>query len=123
MNNLFIDCSLGVSGDMLLAAFIDLGVPLDVIHRPLKILELEEAYSLIVEESKSFSLRGIKVSVKEKDSNEKCEEICDELIKSKTKDSYVYYMKGWLLNDSEKYSEAIVHFLNLLIFFFHLHLQ
>ena len=54
MNNLFIDCSLGVSGDMLLAAFIDLGVPLDVIHRPLKILELEEAYSLIVEESKSF---------------------------------------------------------------------
>ena len=71
MNNLFIDCSLGVSGDMLLAAFIDLGVPLDVIHRPLKILELEEAYSLIVEESKSFSLRGIKVSVKEKDSNEK----------------------------------------------------
>ncbi len=66
MNNLFIDCSLGVSGDMLLAAFIDLGVPLDVIHRPLKILELEEAYSLIVEESKSFSLRGIKVSVEEK---------------------------------------------------------
>ena len=71
MKNLFIDCSLGVSGDMLLAAFIDLGVPLDVIHRPLKILQLEEAYSLIVEESKSFSLRGIKVSVKEKDYNEK----------------------------------------------------
>ncbi len=65
MKNLFIDCSLGVSGDMLLAAFIDLGVPLDVIDRPLKILGLEGSYSLIVEESQSFALRGIKVLVEE----------------------------------------------------------
>ncbi len=71
MKNLFIDCSLGVSGDMLLASLIDLGVPLDVINRPLKELGMEGAYSLIVEESKSFSLRGIKVSVEEKGYNAK----------------------------------------------------
>ena len=66
----------------------------------------------IEDEDDNYAKRFLARCYFEKDSNEKCEEICDELIKSKTKDSYVYYMKGWLLNDSEKYSEAIVHLKN-----------
>ncbi len=71
MKNLFIDCSLGVSGDMLLAALIDLGVPLEEINRPLELLGLKGSYSLIVDESKSCGLRGLKVTVEEKAFNTK----------------------------------------------------
>ena len=53
MNSLFIDCSFGISGDMLLVALLDLGVPLDVIHKPLKLLGLDDSYSIKVEETKS----------------------------------------------------------------------
>ena len=63
MKNLFIDCSLGVSGDMLLAALIDLGVPLEVINKPLELLGLEGFYSLRIDESKSLGIRGLKVFV------------------------------------------------------------
>ena len=65
MKNLFIDCSLGVSGDMLLATLIDLGVPLEVINKPLELLGLEGFYSLRIDESKSLGIRGLKAFVKE----------------------------------------------------------
>ena len=45
---------------------------------------------------------------------EKCNVVCDELIKKKTKDGYVYYMKGWMLSNNKKYEEAIVHLKNAL---------
>ena len=35
MEDVFIECSPGISGDMLLAAFYDLGVPKKVIEQPL----------------------------------------------------------------------------------------
>ena len=63
MTNLLVDCPTGLSGDMLLAAFIDLGVSLSVINSPLEQIGLQHAYSLKVEENKSFGLRGLKVSV------------------------------------------------------------
>ena len=45
---------------------------------------------------------------------EKCDVVCDELIKKKTKDGEVYYMKGWMLANNKKYEEAIVHLKNAL---------
>ncbi len=71
MKSLFIDCSNGVSGDMLLGGLIDLGVPYDVINKPLESLGFSEDYALKYEESKSFNLRGIKVSVEDRSSNQK----------------------------------------------------
>ncbi len=66
MKSLFIDSSNGVSGDMLLGSLIDIGVPLDVIKNPLDLLGLSKAYALIVEDSNSCGLRGIKLTVEDK---------------------------------------------------------
>ena len=42
MEDVFIECSPGISGDMLLAAFYDLGVPKKVIEQPLVDLGLKD---------------------------------------------------------------------------------
>ncbi len=67
MEDILIECSPGVSGDMLLAAFYDLGVPKKVIEQPLIDLGLKDLYNLEFKESKSCSIRGIKVKVDNKD--------------------------------------------------------
>jgi len=59
-----IECSPGISGDMLLGAFYDLGVPKKVIEQPLIDLGLKDLYQLDFEDSKSCSIRGIKAKVK-----------------------------------------------------------
>ena len=63
MEDVFIECSPGISGDMLLGAFYDLGVPKKVIEQPLLNLGLKDLYNLEFEESKSCSIRGIKAKV------------------------------------------------------------
>ena len=63
MDDLIIECSPGISGDMLLGAFYDLGVPKKVIEQPLIDLGLKDLYQLDFKESKSCSIRGIKAKV------------------------------------------------------------
>jgi len=63
MEDLLIECSPGISGDMLLGAFYDLGVPKKVIEQPLIDLGLKDLYQLDFKESKSCSIRGIKAKV------------------------------------------------------------
>ena len=63
MEEVLIECSPGVSGDMLLGAFYDLGVPKNIIEKPLFDLGLKEFYNLKFKESKNLSIRGIKVEV------------------------------------------------------------
>ena len=63
MEDILIECSPGVSGDMLLGAFYDLGVPKKVIEKPLIDLGLKDLYQLDFKESKSHSIRGIKAKV------------------------------------------------------------
>ena len=69
MDDVLIECSPGISGDMLLGAFYDLGVPKKVIEQPLIDLGLEDLYQLDFEESKSCSIRGIKAKVENIDSS------------------------------------------------------
>ena len=71
MEEILIECSPGVSGDMLLGAFIDLGVPKDVIEKPLISVGLEHLYCLNFRESQSCSIRGIKVEVEKVDQSTK----------------------------------------------------
>ena len=63
MDDVLIECSPGISGDMLLGAFYDLGVPKKVIEKPLIDLGLKDLYQLDFKESKSCSIRGIKAKV------------------------------------------------------------
>ena len=63
MDDILIECSPGISGDMLLGAFYDLGVPKKVIEQPLIDLGLKDLYHLEFKESKSCSIRGIKTKV------------------------------------------------------------
>ena len=67
MDDFLIECSPGISGDMLLGAFYDLGVPKKVIEQPLIDLGLADLYNLEFKESKSCSIRGIKVEVENLD--------------------------------------------------------
>jgi len=64
MDGILIECSPGISGDMLLASFYDLGVPQAVIEKPFIKLGLQNSFSLFFNESKSYSLRGVKAEVK-----------------------------------------------------------
>ena len=63
MEDVLIECSPGISGDMLLGAFFDLGVPKKVIEQPLIDLGLKDLYQIDFKESKSCSIRGIKTKV------------------------------------------------------------
>ena len=63
MEDVLIECSPGISGDMLLGAFYDLGVPKQVIEQPLIDLGLRGLYHLEVKESKSSSIRGVRLKV------------------------------------------------------------
>jgi len=63
MDDVLIECSPGISGDMLLGAFYDLGVPKKVIEQPLIDLGLKDLYQIEFEESKSCSIRGIKAKI------------------------------------------------------------
>ena len=63
MEEILIECSPGVSGDMLLGAFFDLGVPKYIIQKTLSCIGLENLYYLNFRESKSCSIRGIKVDI------------------------------------------------------------
>jgi len=67
MSDILIECSPGISGDMLLGAFYDLGVPQKVIEQPFMDLGLKDLYHLEFKESKSCSIRGIKTKVKNND--------------------------------------------------------
>ncbi len=67
MEDVLIECSPGISGDMLLGAFYDLGVPKKVIEQPLIDLGLKDLFQLDFKESKSCSIRGIKTKVENMD--------------------------------------------------------
>ena len=63
MDEILIECSPGISGDMLLAAFYDLGVPQTVFEKPLIKLGLKKSFTLSFNESKSHTFRGVKAEV------------------------------------------------------------
>ena len=71
MEEILIECSPGVSGDMLLGAFYDLGVPKNIIEKPLACIGLENLYDLHFSESQSCSIRGIKVEIDKIDQSTK----------------------------------------------------
>ena len=68
IKDLYIDCPTGIAGDMLLAGFIDLGLPDDFLPIQIKSLGLEKVLNINSYEDKSYGLRGIKLHLEKIDS-------------------------------------------------------
>ena len=59
MKSIFIDCSLGISGDMLASAFIDLGVPDSILLDNLASLNIDKHFKLEFIDEDSEGIKGI----------------------------------------------------------------
>ena len=59
MKSIFIDCALGISGDMLASALLDLGVPHSVFLDSLASLNIDKNYKLEFNQGDSEGIRGI----------------------------------------------------------------
>ena len=59
MKSIFIDCSLGISGDMLASAFVDLGVPHSIFMDNLVSLNIEKNYNFKFDVEDSEGIKGI----------------------------------------------------------------
>tara|TARA_Y100001968_G_scaffold333382_1_gene395862 strand:- start:1222 stop:2454 length:1233 start_codon:yes stop_codon:yes gene_type:complete len=66
MRSLFVDCQSALSGDMLLSAFLDLGLPKDLLEEKINQLSLSECIEFSFKESSSFGIRGMKLEVEKK---------------------------------------------------------
>ncbi len=109
MEEILIECSPGISGDMLLGAFHDLGVPKNIVEKTLACFGLENLYYLNFREAKSCSVRGIKVEVGKIDQSTKRDwrSIKDLILKAqieKNLKNRIYQVFESLAN-----AEAIVH--------------
>lgn len=67
MKVLYYDCFCGISGDMNLAALIDLGVPKEYLVKELSKLNLDSEYEIKIEESSKLGITGTRVDVILKD--------------------------------------------------------
>tara|TARA_Y100001968_G_scaffold213759_1_gene196692 strand:+ start:838 stop:2064 length:1227 start_codon:yes stop_codon:yes gene_type:complete len=59
MKSIFVDCSLGISGDMLASALFDVGVPKSIFLDNLANLKVDKYYNIRFVEGKSGGIKGI----------------------------------------------------------------
>jgi uncharacterized protein (DUF111 family) len=65
MKTIYLDCFSGISGNMLLGAFLGAGVPQDYLEAELRKLRLPEAWALSVRPVSKAGIRAVFVEVKE----------------------------------------------------------
>ena len=120
MKSIFVDCSLGISGDMLVSALYDLGVPKSVFLNNLVCLEIDRNYNLTFERGYSHGIQGIvniKKEIQFKDLSRSYINIKNFLLNSSLND----YVKRKSINVFEilAEAEAIVHGSNITDVHFH----
>ena len=110
MKSIFIDCSLGISGDMLASAFFNLGVPHSIFLDNLVSLNIDKNYKLKFKEGDSEGIKGIvciKNEIQFKELSRSLNEIKNLLLDSSLND----YVKKKSIKVFEilAEAEAIVH--------------
>ncbi len=110
MNSIFIDCSLGISGDMLASALVDLGVPNSIFIDNLVMLNVEKKYDFKFNHGDSEGIKGIvctKSQIQFKESSRSLNDIKNLLFDSNLND----YVKKKSIKVFEilAEAEAIVH--------------
>lgn len=80
MKVLYYDCFCGISGDMNLAALIDLGVPKEYLVKELSKLNLDSEYEIKIEESSKLGITGTRVDVILKDKLEDKTHIAEQAL-------------------------------------------
>ena len=120
MNSIFIDCTIGISGDMLASALFDLGVPPSVFFDNVANLKIDNNYDLNFVEGNSEGLKGIICKKKEiqfKELSRSFKDIKNLLLDSSLND----YVKEKSIRVFEilAESEAIVHGTEISALHFH----
>ena len=64
MANLYLDCSSGISGDMLVGALLDLGMPLSYLKNQLSLLRLQERFELAQKKVRKAGILATQFSIK-----------------------------------------------------------
>ena len=110
MKSIFIDCSLGISGDMLASALLDLGVPKSILLENLVNLNIDKNYNLKFIEGDSEGIKGItckKNEIEFKEISRNLNDIRNLLLDSNLND----YVKNKSIRVFEilAEAEAIVH--------------
>jgi len=110
MKSIFIDCSLGISGDMLASALFDLGVPHSIFLDNLVSLNIDKNYKLKFKEGDSEGIKGIvciKNEIQFKELSRSLNEIKNLLLDSSLND----YVKKKSIKVFEilAEAEAVVH--------------
>ena len=110
MKSIFIDCSLGISGDMLASAFFNLGVPHSIFLDNLVSLNIDKNYKLKFHEGDSEGIKGIvctKSEIQFKELSRNLNEIKNLLLDSSLND----YVKKKSIKVFEilAEAEAVVH--------------
>ncbi len=110
MKSIFIDCSLGISGDMLVSALFDIGIPPSVFLDNLVNLKIDKNYNMTFEKGDRQGIEGIlckKMEINFKDISRSFNDIKNLIFDSNLND----YVKKKSINVFEilAKSEAIVH--------------
>ncbi len=120
MTSIFIDCSLGISGDMLVSAFIDLGIPKSIFSENLVNLKIDKNYNIYFDDAYSKAIKGIickKEEIKFKEFSRSLNDIKNLILGSSLND----YVKEKSIKVFEilAEAEAIVHGTETLDVHFH----
>ena len=110
MKSIFIDCSLGISGDMLVSALFDLGVPYSIFLDNLANLKIDKDYNINFEEVNSEGIKGIlctKTQIQFKESSRSLNDIKTLIFDSNLNDNVKN--KSIKVFEILAESEAIVH--------------
>lgn len=93
MKILYCDCFCGISGDMNLAALIDLGVPEEYLIEELLKLNLNSEYEIKIESSMKLGITGIRVDVILKDKLEDNTHISEQTLYEHSREGHVHNHK------------------------------